>query len=135
MKKKILNDQLATKGDLKKLRTELKGDMKGLRTEFKGDMKDVKGNIKSLEGRFDGLNARFDGLNARFDLQGERTGRLEENLEEKFNLLVTHIDGLAKLVKEALERWDFHDLLHGRQEKKLESHETRISRLETAVIH
>lgn len=89
----------------------------------------------ATKGDFRKLEARFDGLEARFEFQGGRIEALEKKLEEKFNTMMNHIDGLAKMVKGLVEEFSIHNLTHQRDAEKLENHEGRISHLETAVFH
>jgi len=70
----------------------------------------TKGDLKKLEARFDGLEGRFDGLETKFEFQGERINSLEKKLEEKFNVMMNHIDGLAKLIKDLREEFSLQVL-------------------------
>lgn len=94
----------------------------------------TKGDFRKLETRFDNLETRFGGLETRFEFQGGRIEALEKKLEEKFNTMMNHIDGLAKMVKDLAEEFSLHKFTHQRNAEKLENHEKRISRLEVAVI-
>jgi len=98
----------------------------------KGDLNVLE---KKLDARLGGVDTRLDGLDARLGALNKEVKVLGKKLEEKFNTMVNHIDGLAKMVKDMTEEFSIHNLTHQRDSEKLEDHENRVSRLETAIFH
>jgi len=117
--------------DVKLLIKPVKGDIKYLgeivRVQggdieiVKDDMKTVKAEVKILRG-----DRKF--------LQGEIRA-LGDKMDKKFNTAMDQITGLAKMVKDMTEEFSIHNLTHQRDSEKLEDHENRVSRLETAIFH
>jgi transposase len=47
----LMDDTLATKHDIKELRTELRHEIRQVRAELKGDLRHLEANIKQLENK------------------------------------------------------------------------------------
>ena len=84
------------KGDIKELKTELKGDIKELRTELKGDIKELRTEIKEVETRLQ------NEMDRRFLIVDHRFETLETKLLYKLGALMILIQGafvtLAKFI-------------------------------------
>ncbi|MBM3208843.1 hypothetical protein FJZ40_00920 [Candidatus Shapirobacteria bacterium] len=130
MAKQLVNDLPATRGDLAQLKADLTDEITSVKTNVKalnGDVKTLKGDVSFLGGKVANLEVNFTSL------RNELTAFREET-NKRFDLVMNHIDGLAKLVKEAIEQFSLHKLTHQRDKEQLENHEGRLSRLESAIF-
>lgn len=71
------DDEPATRGDLKELRTELRSEM------ARADVMNERFN--AVDQRFIGVDQRFDSVNQRFDSVDQRLTAQDKFIEAKFN--------------------------------------------------